>query len=125
MMNAERLLARVFDVPYAVTDANRPVLTMWRMVSSHGQDPLDIDEFRIKAALAYDELIRMLRNGRADHLFVGIPEPAGAELVQGYFSAPARGLGVSVWSMASPRLSTTCARMASKTTRDGNSHGAG
>ena len=95
-MNPERLLARVFDVPYAVTDSNRPVLTMWQMVTSQGHDPLEIDEFRIKAALAYDELVRMLRSGKADHLFVGIPEPSGAELVQGYFSAPARGLGVSV-----------------------------
>jgi hypothetical protein len=54
---------------------------------------LEIDEFRIKAALAYDELIRLLRGGKADHLFVGISEPTGPELVKGYFSAPARGLG--------------------------------
>jgi hypothetical protein len=93
MMNTERLLARVFDVPYAVTDSNRPVLTMWQMVRSQGHDPLEIDEFRIKAALAYDELIRLLRGGKADHLFVGISEPTGPELVKGYFSAPARGLG--------------------------------
>jgi hypothetical protein len=93
MMNTERLLARVFDVPYAVTNANRPVLTMWQMLTAQGLDPLDIDDFTIKAAITYDELVRLLRDGRADHLFVGILEPTSGELVEAYFSAPARALG--------------------------------
>jgi len=53
MMNTERLLARVFDVHYAVTNANRPVLTMWQILTAQGLDPLDIDYFTIKSTLSY------------------------------------------------------------------------
>src|SRR5512140_2824084 len=93
MINTERLLARVFAVPYAVTSANRPILTMWQMLKTQGRDPLDIAEFPIKAPIAYDEFVRMFTGGRADHLFVGIADPSPAELVTAYFSAPARALG--------------------------------
>ena len=72
MLNTERLLARVLGVPYAVSDTNRPVLTMWQMLTAQGRNPLDIEDFAIKAALAYDELVRMLKSGKADHLFVGM-----------------------------------------------------
>ena len=92
MLNTERLLARVLGVPYAVSDTNRPVLTMWQMLTAQGRNPLDIEDFAIKAALAYAELVRMLKSGKADHLFVGIAEPTTVELVKAYFSAPARAL---------------------------------
>ena len=57
MLNTERLLARVLGVPYAVSDTNRPVLTMWQMLTAQGRNPLDIEDFAIKAALPSFESI--------------------------------------------------------------------
>jgi prepilin-type processing-associated H-X9-DG protein len=93
-MDAERLVAEVFNVPEDVAASDRHLVTMANVLMADGHDPSEVHEFVVKAALAYDELIRTLRTGKADPLFRGDVNVTISDLVQSCFSAPARSLGV-------------------------------
>jgi hypothetical protein len=94
MMDAERLVAQVFNVPSEVPASERHLVTMASVLAVDGRDHSEVSEFAVKAALAYDELLRTIRTGKADGLFRGEPDVSVADLVQSCFSAPARSLGV-------------------------------
>jgi hypothetical protein len=96
MVDAEHLVARVFGVSDdEILSSERHLFLMSNVFAVEGRDPSEVDEFAIKAALAYDELIRTVRSGKLDHLYLGNDAPTVAEVVQSCFSAPARSLGSS------------------------------
>ena len=99
-MDSERLICVVFGVPPDAPSTERHLLAMANVLVADGRDPSEVEGFVIEAALAYDELIRTIRSGKADHLLMGTEGPSVAELVQTCFSAPAQRAGVSTLEKA-------------------------